>query len=84
MLEKNKKGEIQVRTAHSLNKVPLIIYDRDNTYTILEGEYGLANVAPTVASLLGLKAPECWEKSMIYSACLSPGLNFLVAERANS
>ena len=65
MLEKNKKGEIQVRTAHSLNKVPFIIYDRDNTYTILEGEYGLANVAPTVASLLGLKAPECWEKSMI-------------------
>ena len=65
MLEKNKKGEIQVRTAHSLNPVPFIIYDKKNTYTIKEGEYGLANVAATVASILNLKAPECWEASMI-------------------
>lgn len=65
MLEKNKKGEIQVRTAHSLNKVPFIIYDNDTDYVIKDGEYGLANVAPTVATLLGLKAPDCWEASMI-------------------
>jgi 2,3-bisphosphoglycerate-independent phosphoglycerate mutase len=65
MLEKNKKGEIQVRTAHSLNKVPFIIYDNDKDYVIKDGEYGLANVAPTVATLLGLKAPDCWEASMI-------------------
>ena len=30
-----------------------------------EGEYGLANVAPTVATIFGLQAPECWEASMI-------------------
>ena len=65
MLEKNKKGELQVRTAHSLNPVPFIIYDKKNSFTIKEGAYGLANVAPTVAVILGLTAPECWEKSMI-------------------
>ena len=65
MLEKNKKGELQVRTAHSLNPVPFIIYDKKNTYTIKEGSYGLANVAPTIATILKLKTPECWEESMI-------------------
>ena len=65
MLEKNKKGEVQARTAHSLNQVPFIIYDANNTYVIKDGEYGLANVAPTVAAIFGLKAPECWEASMI-------------------
>ena len=68
MLEKNKKGEVAVRTAHSLNRVPFIIYDKNETYVIKDAEstkYGLANVAPTVASLLGVKAPDCWEESMI-------------------
>ena len=65
MLEKNKKGEIQVRTAHSLNPVPFIIYDNDADYVIKPGEYGLANVAPTVAKILGIEPPACWEPSMI-------------------
>ncbi len=65
MLEKNKKGEVQVRTAHSLNPVPFIIYDKNNSFTIKEGNFGLANVAPTVASILKLEAPKCWEESMI-------------------
>ena len=65
MIEKNKKGVLQVRTAHSLNPVPFILVDPENEYTIREGNYGLANVAPTVAAVLGLKAPECWEDSMI-------------------
>ena len=65
MLEKNKKGEIQVRTAHSLNPVPFIIYDKDTKYTIKDGSYGLANVAPTVVKMLGLIAPDCWQESMI-------------------
>ena len=65
MLEKNKKGEIQIRTAHSLNPVPFIIYDKDVKYTIKEGKYGLANVAPTVVKMFGLKAPDCWQESMI-------------------
>ncbi len=65
MLEKNKKGEIQVRTAHSLNPVPFIIYDKDVKYTIKDGNYGLSNVAPTVVKMFGLKAPDCWQESMI-------------------
>ena len=65
MLEKNKKGELQARTAHSLNKVPFIIYDNDAKHEVKDGEFGLANVAPTVAKLFGLQAPECWEESII-------------------
>lgn len=66
MLEKNKKGEIAVRTAHSLNPVPFIIYDKDVKYEIKPSDsYGLANIAPTVAKMFGLKAPDCWEASMI-------------------
>ncbi len=63
MLEKNKKGEIQVRTAHSLNPVPFIVYDK--SVRLKEGAFGLANVAPTVAELLGLTLPACWEESML-------------------
>lgn len=66
MLEKNKKGEVQVRTAHSLNPVPFIIYDKDIQYTIKPSDnYGLANIAPTVVKMFGLEAPACWEDSMI-------------------
>ncbi len=65
MLEKNKKGDVQVRTAHSLNPVPFIIYDKDVKYTIKEGNYGLSNVAPTVVKMFGLTAPNCWQESMI-------------------
>lgn len=64
MLE-TKKGKTSVRTAHSLNPVPFIIYDTDKTWTILPGNYGLANVAPTVVKMLGLTAPDCWEASMV-------------------
>jgi 2,3-bisphosphoglycerate-independent phosphoglycerate mutase len=65
MLEKDKKGNISFRTAHSLNKVPFIIYDKEKNYKIIEGDYGLANVAPTLAKMFGLEAPSSWEKSMI-------------------
>ena len=64
-MTETKKGKTSVRTAHSLNPVPFIIYDKDKTYTIAEGNYGLANVAPTVVKMMGLNAPECWEDSMI-------------------
>ena len=64
-MTETKKGKTSVRTAHSLNPVPFIIYDRDNEWKIVEGEYGLANVAPTVVKMMGLTAPDCWEKSII-------------------
>ena len=65
MLEKNKKGVVQVRTAHSLNPVPFIIYDKDVKYTIKDGKYGLSNIAPTIVKMFGLTAPDCWQESMI-------------------
>jgi 2,3-bisphosphoglycerate-independent phosphoglycerate mutase len=64
-MTETKKGKTSVRTAHSLNPVPFIIYDKDTCYTIKEGTYGLANVAPTVVKMMGLEAPACWEQSMI-------------------
>ena len=66
MLEKNKKGEVSVRTAHSLRPVPFIIHDKDARHEMdTESPFGLANVAPTVVELLGLKPYDCWEKSML-------------------
>lgn len=66
MLEKNKKGVISVRTAHSLRPVPFIIHDPDERHEMdTESPFGLANVAPTVVELLGLKPYDCWEKSML-------------------
>ena len=60
-----KKGKTSIRTAHSLNPVPFIIYDPDCRHEIKEGHYGLANVAPTLLKLMDLQAPACWEESMI-------------------
>ncbi|MBQ7063352.1 MAG: 2,3-bisphosphoglycerate-independent phosphoglycerate mutase [Firmicutes bacterium] len=65
MLEKNKKGKIEVRTAHSLNPVPFIIYDKDERHEMKEGAFGLANVAPTVVGLMGIKPYDSWEESML-------------------
>ena len=64
-MTETKKGKTSVRTAHSLNPVPFIIWDPDTKYEIVEGEYGLANVAPTIVKMMGYEAPACWEKSMI-------------------
>ncbi len=64
-MTETKKGKTSVRTAHSLNPVPFIIYDNGTQWTIQEGSYGLANVAPTVAKMLNIPAPACWEPSMV-------------------
>lgn len=65
MLEKTKKGKIQVRTAHSLNPVPFVVIDDEVKYEIADGEFGLANVAATIAKMLGLEIPSMWEKPII-------------------
>lgn len=65
MYEKVKKeGDTpKAKTSHTLNKVPFIIYGAD--VEIAEGEFGLANVASTVAKLLGLEADQHWLPSII-------------------
>lgn len=60
-------GVPKAKTSHTLNPVPCYIYDnfyRDN-YECVEGKYGLANVAATVATMMGLEPPACWKESMI-------------------
>ena len=64
-MTETKKGKTSVRTAHSLNPVPFIIWDPDTKYVIKDGAYGLANVAPTIVKMMGIEAPACWEASMI-------------------
>ena len=66
MFEKRKKEDapIKPKTAHTLNKVPFIIIDK-SIQLDTNGEYGLANVASTVAELLEVEPLEIWEKSML-------------------
>ena len=63
MLEKNKKGQMQVRTAHSLSPVPFVVCGWDGR--LKDGDFGLSNVAATVAELLELPVPEAWDCSML-------------------
>ncbi|MBP7175767.1 MAG: 2,3-bisphosphoglycerate-independent phosphoglycerate mutase [Thermoclostridium sp.] len=65
--KKNEKGGFKAKTSHTLNKVPLIVYDNQhkNAYSLKDGEFGLANIASTVVNLLGFEAPEVWEETMI-------------------
>ena len=63
MLEKNKKGVISVRTAHSLNPVPFIIFGQP--CEIADGEFGLSNVAATAVKLMGLEPDEHWDCPII-------------------
>lgn len=62
---KLKNGNPVAKTSHTLNPVPCIFYDNNADYKVVEGSYGLANVAATVVNLLGYEAPDIWEKSMI-------------------
>lgn len=64
-MTETKKGKTSVRTAHSLNPVPFIIYDKDAAFTLKDGSFGLANVAPTLVKMMGIEAPACWEESML-------------------
>ncbi|MBQ7969183.1 MAG: 2,3-bisphosphoglycerate-independent phosphoglycerate mutase [Clostridia bacterium] len=63
----NKDGSLKAKTSHTLNPVPMIIYDNNtkDAYTVKEGKFGLSNVAATVVNLLGYEKPEMWDESVI-------------------
>ena len=65
----NKDGSYKAKTSHTLNPVPLIVYDNfyADSYTVKEdtGAFGLSNVAATAVNLLGYKAPSMWDESVI-------------------
>ena len=64
-----KDGSFKSKTSHTLNKVPLIIYDNfyADKYTVKadEGNFGLSNVAATAVNFLGYEAPSMWDESVI-------------------
>ncbi|MBO7565047.1 MAG: 2,3-bisphosphoglycerate-independent phosphoglycerate mutase [Clostridiales bacterium] len=65
----DKDGRIKAKTSHTLNPVPCIFYDNTENkdkYEVIDSDsYGLANIAATIADLLGVEKPDCWESSMI-------------------
>ncbi len=65
----DKAGKVKSKTSHTLNKVPCVFYDNTENkdkYSVIDSDdYGLANIASTVAMLLGEEPKACWEKSMI-------------------
>lgn len=63
----NKDGTLKSKTSHTLNPVPMIIYDNNTAdkYTVKSGSFGLSNVAATVINLLGYEKPEVWDESVI-------------------
>ena len=63
MLEKNKKGVISVRTAHSLNPVPFIVYNYD--CQIADGAFGLSDVAATAVKIMGFEPDSHWNPSIV-------------------
>lgn len=68
MYEKKKKetDPVKPKTAHTLNKVPFILYDPEKrSFNIKNGEFGLSNIAATVAFLLNITKPDCWEESIV-------------------
>ena len=60
-------GKPKSKTSHTLNPVPCFIYDNfyADKYECIEGKYGLANIASTVATLMGEEPLSVWEKSMV-------------------
>jgi len=54
-----------VKTAHTLNPVPFVIYSKNERYELSEGSFGLANIAPTIVDVMGIKKYDCWEGSML-------------------
>ncbi len=72
MYELDKKTKApkvgKAKTSHTLNPVPMIIYDNftaDKYEVVKDGQYGLSNVAATTVNMLGYEAPDMWDKSVI-------------------
>jgi len=63
-----KNGKREVKTSHTLNPVPFIIFDPEykNDYEMANVENpGLSNIAATLCNLLGFEKPEEYDPSLI-------------------
>ena len=55
-----------VKTSHTTNPVPFIIYGNDiDNIKFKTGDFGLANLAATITDLLGVTPNPVWKESMI-------------------
>ncbi|WP_417068611.1 2,3-bisphosphoglycerate-independent phosphoglycerate mutase [Niveibacterium terrae] len=64
----NKDGSFKAKTAHTLNPVPLVLFDKvsGGKLGLKQTETaGLSNIAATVANLLGLEKHEKWDESLL-------------------
>lgn len=64
----NADGSFKAKTAHTLNPVPLILYDNvsGGKLGLKQTETaGLSNIAATVANLLGLEKHAAWDESLL-------------------
>lgn len=64
----NKDGSFKAKTAHTLNPVPLILYDNVSGGKLglrQTEKAGLSNIAATVANLLGLEKHAAWDESLL-------------------
>jgi 2,3-bisphosphoglycerate-independent phosphoglycerate mutase len=65
---RNKDGSYKAKTAHTLNPVPLILYDNvtGGKLGLKQTETcGLSNLAATIANLLGYEKHEAWDDSVL-------------------
>jgi 2,3-bisphosphoglycerate-independent phosphoglycerate mutase len=69
MFDVRPDGALQVRTSHSLNRVPLVIVDPrargGGPVLAPAADAGLSNVAATCLELLGFRAPEDYRASLL-------------------
>jgi 2,3-bisphosphoglycerate-independent phosphoglycerate mutase len=64
----NKDGSFKAKTAHTLNPVPLILYDNVTGGKLglqQTATAGLSNIAATVAHLVGLEKHDKWDDSLL-------------------
>jgi 2,3-bisphosphoglycerate-independent phosphoglycerate mutase len=64
----NPDGSFKAKTAHTLNPVPLILYDNvsGGRLSLRQTETaGLSNIASTTANLLGLEKHPSWDESLL-------------------
>jgi 2,3-bisphosphoglycerate-independent phosphoglycerate mutase len=64
----NKDGSFKAKTAHTLNPVPLVLFDKvtGGKLGLKQTETaGLSNIAATVANLVGLDKHAKWDDSVL-------------------
>ena len=64
----NADGSFKAKTAHTLNQVPLVLYDNVSGGRLglrQTDTAGLSNIAATTANLLGFEKHESWDESLL-------------------